>query len=347
MIFAKYLTVQSLALVLIISIGFLSYSSTKHDSSPVDSDERLYKTLAQIGYKSVDHLPDLTIEGVSAKIGEDLVKYGFSEREGMTKVKRQSKHFVCTSCHNTEREDPDLSVADPEARLDYVTDKGLPFLPATTLYGAVNRKEFYNGDYEKKYGDLVKPARHDIREAIKLCAVECAQGRELKAWEVESILAYLWTIDLKLSDLEMSDAEEKTVASAVSGEGQEIEAIQILESKYLKHSPAHFIEPMIRTNKSFNTIGDPTNGSRIYDNSCKHCHYRNKYSYLNLDDSNMTFDFLDNKADSYSRYSMYQVIRYGTYSKGGKSSYMPRFPKEKMSDQQMEDLRAYIRIMAE
>lgn len=347
MIFAKYLSIQSILSVLIVLIGLLSFNYTKDDRSLVDDDQRLYKTLAQIGYKSVDHLPDLTMEGVSAKVGEDLVKYGFSERDGFTKVKRQSKHFVCTSCHNTEREDPDLSLSNPEARLEYVTKKGMPFLPATTLYGAVNRKEFYNGDYEKKYGDLVKPARHDIREAIKLCAIECAQGRQLEDWEVESVLAYLWTIDLKLGDLNMTDAEAKTVSNAVAGDGEEIEAIQILESKYLKNSPAHFLLPPMRDNKSFNTVGDPQNGQLVYDNSCKHCHLRNKYSYLNLDDSSLTFDFLDNKADTYSRYSIYQVIRYGTYSMGGKSSYMPRFPKEKMSDQQMEDLRAYIRLMAE
>jgi len=330
-------------IIMAVAFGFQSAAKT---AAPVDEDERLYKTLAQIGYRSVDHLPDLTMSGVSAKVGEDLVKDGFSERGDM-KVKRQSRHFVCTSCHNVEREDPDLSIADPEARLDFVEKKGLPFLPATTLYGAVNRKEFYNGDYVKKYGELVEPARHDIREAIKLCAVECAQGRELKAWEVESILAYLWTIDLKLGDLNLTTAEAETVANAVSGDGQEIEAIQILESKYLKNSPAHFLMPPARDRKGFNTIGDTQNGKLVYENSCQHCHFQNKYSYLNLDDSNMTFDFLNNKADTYSRYSIYQVIRYGTYSKGGKSSYMPRFPKEKMSDQQMEDLRAYIKLMAE
>jgi len=346
MILAKHVYVKSLFVAVMIVATAIGFQSAAKSAEPLDKEARLYKTLAQIGYRSVDHLPDLTIKGVSAKVGEDLLKYGFSDRGDM-KVKRQSRHFVCTSCHNVEREDPDLSISDPEARLDYVHHKGLPFLPATTLYGAVNRKEFYNDDYIKKYGELVKPARHDIREAIKLCAVECAQGRELKEWEVESILAYLWTIDLKLGDLNMTTAEEETVANALSGEGEEIEAIQILESKYLKQSPAHFLTPPARDNKSFNTIGDPQNGRLVYENSCQHCHYQNKYSYLNLDESSMTFDFLNNKADTYSRYSMYQVIRYGTYSKGGKSSYMPRFPKEKMSNQQMEDLRAYIKVMSD
>lgn len=339
-------TYRILLSVLVLGCALL-FQSMSDSNAPLDKNARLFKTLAQIGYRSVDHLPDLTIEGTSALIGEDIVKYGFSDREGKQKVKRQSRHFVCVSCHNVEREDPDLSISDPEARLAYVTKKGLPFLQATSLYGAVNRKEFYNGDYEKKYGELVEPARHDIREAIQLCATECAQGRPLKDWELESILAYLWTIDLKLSDLNMTTAEEETVAKAVAGEGMEIDAIQILESKYLKNSPAQFIEPPARDKKNFNWIGDPKNGRLVYESSCQHCHYQNKYSYLNLDDSSLTFDFLNNKADKYSRYSMYQVIRYGTYSMHGKSSYMPRYPKEKMSDQQMEDLRAYIELMAD
>lgn len=332
--------------LLIAGCAFIFQSSSK-SSAPIDKDARLFKVLAQIGYRSVDHLPDLTIDGTSAAVGEDIVKLGFSDREGQKKVKRQSRHFVCTSCHNVEREDPDLGIADPEARLEYVIKKGLPFLQATSLYGAVNRTQFYNGDYEKKYGDLVKPAQNDIRQAIQLCATECAQGRELKDWELESILAYLWTIDLKLSDLNMTTAEEETVATAIKGEGKELDAIQILESKYLKHSPAHFMEPPSRDKKNYNWIGDPKNGQLVYEASCQHCHLKNKYSYLNLDNSGLTFDFLNNKADKYSRYSMYQVIRYGTYSMHGKSSYMPRYPKEKMSDQQMEDLRAYIELMAD
>jgi len=127
----------------------------------------------------------------------------------------------------------------------------------------------------------------------------------------------------------------------------EIEAIQILESKYLKHSPAHFIAPKERSENAFNTVGDPERGKLVYDSSCKHCHYQNKYSYLNLDDSSFTFDWLSKKADTYSRYSIYQVIRYGTYSMHGKASYMPRYPEEKMSDQQIEDLKAYLDVMAD
>ncbi|NJK82888.1 MAG: hypothetical protein HC912_02805 [Saprospiraceae bacterium] len=62
---------------------------------------------------------------------------------------KQSAHFVCTSCHNVERDEPNLSQVDPVAKLAYVVEKRLPFVQGSALYGAVNRTHFYNGDYEK------------------------------------------------------------------------------------------------------------------------------------------------------------------------------------------------------
>ena len=154
--------------------------------------------------------------------------------------------------------------------------------------------------------------------------------------------------ELTLDDLVLNDNEAQLLQGAIESGGEAMSAIQIIESKYLKGSPAHFLEPKEREKgEQTNVVGDPERGQQVYDSSCKHCHYRNKYSYLNLDDSELTFDWLSKKADTYSRYSIYQVIRYGTYSLHGKNSYMPRYPKEKMSDQQIEDLKAYLDLMAE
>src|SRR5687768_8146241 len=65
----------------------------------------------------------------------------------------QSKHYKCTNCHNTVREDPVLNNSDPEARLTYSNEMGLPFLQGTTMWGVVNRETWYNGDYFTKYGE--------------------------------------------------------------------------------------------------------------------------------------------------------------------------------------------------
>lgn len=284
-----------------------------------------------------------TMPFYSARVGEEMVTQGFSKIKGEKKSKRQSKHFVCTSCHNIEREDPDLSNPNPEDRLVYTNKKGLPFLQATTLYGAVNRTGFYNGDYDKKYGDLVKPARHDIREAIKLCAVECAQGRTLKAWEVESVLAYLWEIDLKMGDLDFSEEEFTRIENALQTEYKDPEIKKLIQSKYSAAGEIHFTTPPDDRKAGYECKSSSTeNGALIYENSCLHCHYKQRYSYLNLDKSKMSMKYLTRKAPSYSMHSIYQVIRYGTYPKYGKKSYMPHYPIEKMSNQQVEDLRAYL-----
>ena len=289
-----------------------------------------------------------SIEGASAENGKNLVLNGFAQKPKGGKSRKQSKHFVCTSCHNIEIEDPDLSVSDPQARLEYVNQNGLPFLQGTTLFGAVNRTSFYNGDYEKKYGDLVEPTRNNLREAIQLCAIECSQGRKMKDWELESVLMYLWTLELKLEDLKLEENDFENIQSALSEYkgGKDEETINYVKSFYLNGSPAHFVTPPEDRKTGYDVQGNPDNGKLIYDLSCKHCHEGERYSFFNLDDSKSTFKYLKRHFPKYSHSSIYQVGRYGTSPKPGKRAYMPQYTQEKMSNQQMEDLRAYIEKMA-
>lgn len=326
---------------------FIICASLIIPEAQVDPETRVAKLLLTLGDKQPNHYPDTDVFGVSAERGKNIVLNGFSTRPGGGKTKRQSKHFKCTSCHNLEREDPDLRFADPEARLQYTAAKGMPFLQGTTLYGAVNRTTFYNGDYEKKYGKLVEAARHDIRGAIQLCAIECAQGRKLKKWELESVLAYLWTIDLKVKDLVFEDGELEFIEQALTNKVDQDSAISLINTKYLSGSPATFGTAHASIQKTEMLTGDPDNGKLIYDNSCQHCHEDQRYSYFLLDENKLTFKHLACYAEEgYTRHSIYQVARYGVYSKAGKRSYMPQYPMEKMSDQQLADLRAYIDMRA-
>ena len=52
--------------------------------------------------------------------GRNIVMYG--KTKGTSFV---SKYFVCTSCHNTVREDADLSVVDQDGRLRYAESAGI------------------------------------------------------------------------------------------------------------------------------------------------------------------------------------------------------------------------------
>ncbi len=299
--------------------------------------------LEDLGVYDEEKKPDFTIKGVSVEAGENLVKNGFGVKKNGKKTKKQSKHFVCTSCHNVVKEDIDLANPDPQSRLEYSYDIGIPFLQGTTLYGAVNRATYYNGDYDKKYGDLVKPARNNIREAIQLCAVECAQGRKLDKWEIESILAYLWTIDLKMTDLIFSPQEIAILENSSSGKEIKEEKIEIIQSKYLDLADAHFVIPPFDRKAGYEGITpNPFNGKLVYEQSCLHCHENQRYSYLHLDNTKFSFKYLKKKTTRYHPHSLYQVTRWGVPVRAWKKSYMPQYTEEKMTNQQLEDLRAYI-----
>lgn len=319
-------------LIAVFSLLMALFSSTSEDVLGANSVAEL---LASKGMNYDDKRPDFSIEGVSAEVGRQLFHEGFAQKPNGKKTKKQSKHFVCTSCHNTVKEDPNLAVSDPQARLIYAEKAGIPFLQGTTMYGAVNRQTYYNGDYYKKYGDLVEGARHDVRGAIQLCATECAQGRALKDWELESILAYMWTLELTLDDIDLDQA---------TAENLDVESIQ---ARYLQGSPATFVPPPSDRRGGTGLYGNPKNGQLIYDKSCLHCHYRGKYSFLHLDDSRLSFKHLKKNIGKYSRHSLYQVTRWGVPVKSGKRSYMPQYPQERMSDQQLADLRSYIETRAQ
>ena len=321
----------------------LSLSPSPFSNYIIEEDTPVAELLAKLGEASPNEV-DPAVQNASAEVGADLVLRGIAAKPNGGKTSKQSKHFVCTSCHNVEKEDPDLRYSDPETRLPYVRKKGLPFLQGTSLYGAVNRSSFYNGDYEQKYGALVEPARNNIREAIQLCAVECSQGRALEPWEMESVLAYLWTLQLKVSDLAISDSELQKVQKAIQQSRGKDQAVALVKQYYLDGSPATFVDPPgDRTTGHPNVQpGNTENGAMLYEQSCLHCHENQRYSYFNLDYANTTFKFLDKHFPKYTRYSTYQVGRYGTSPHPGKRAYMPNYTLEKMSYQQLEDLKAYI-----
>lgn len=328
-------------------IGIILIMAWTHQPAKDISEKSVIEVLEELGADYSSKRANMSIPGVSAEIGRSIIEDGFAAKPGGGKTGQQSKHFVCTSCHNTEREDPNLAVSDPVARLEYTSDRDMPFLQGTTLYGAVNRNSYYNGDYYKKYGDLVNAARNDIRGAIQLCAVECAQGRALENWELESILAFMWTKELQMKDLELVEEEKSIIENVIAGTGDREFAQQIINEKYLQGAPATFILPPADRKLGTGLEGDPKMGMLVYQNSCLHCHKNGEYSFFQMDDHVLTHKYLNRKAGGYGRQSIYQVIRWGVPTKSGKRSYMPQYPQEKMSDQQLADLRSYIRERAE
>ncbi len=311
-----------------------------NDNTPV------VEVLTKFGHPTPPHTVNPMIQGASAEIGQDIVLNGISRKRGK-KSRRQSKHFVCTSCHNVQKEDPDLRSHDPQARLEYAQKNGLSFLQGTTLYGAVNRTSWYNGDYNKKYdAEKIKPAQTDLREAIQLCATECAQGRPLKDWELESVLAYMWTLQLKMSDLSMSDTDKKRLKNEQSDISKYPALAKLVRSYYSEAAPATFTDQPSNLKEGYSLSGNADNGKLVYDLSCKHCHENGRYSMFILDDDKMTYRFMKRNFTKYTRYSTYHVTSYGAAT-NVKAPYMPNYTLERLSKQQTEDLRAYFEKMSE
>lgn len=279
-----------------------------------------------------------------ARQGKEIFHTGTTTGPNGKTTRVQSRHFVCSNCHNTAQEDPDLRFSDPEKRLDYVLAKRLPFLPATTLYGTVNKQSWYNDDYLKKYGDLVKPAYTSLEYAIHLCATVCSQGRDLKDWEMKAMLAYFWSIDYKLGDLSLTTEDWKQLKEA-EGKGANPEMAKWLHSFYRSGSPATFVEAPEDKGKGYavNRKPDAQRGRLIYDNSCLMCHdEQGPSNYLKLDNGALSLSIFRQHFKSSGHLSLYEIVRHGTYAETGHRAYMPNFTAERLSNAQVEDLRAYM-----
>ena len=153
--------------IFVVCVGIaLSMSFVEKKSTKISPEDSVYQLLKQWGVKPVKHEIEYTLEQV--KNGKQLVEVGKSINPDGKKSKRISRHFVCTDCHNTVRENNSLFNPTPENRLDYAIKNNIPFLQGTTLWGIVNREKWYNDDYEIKYGSLVDSARNSLKSSIQL-----------------------------------------------------------------------------------------------------------------------------------------------------------------------------------
>lgn len=259
------------------------------------------------------------VDPVKVKQGFEIVTKGYMTLEDGSRTGKQSKYFTCIDCHNTVKEFEDISKDNATDRLAYMKEKNLPYVPGSTLYGIVNRKTWYNDDYEKKYGSLVTSSRDTLKNAIQLCATVCSQGRALDEKEMDAILHYLWSIAYSKEDLQ-------------AAKGQPVEGFR-----------AHFVETLSTDQRKLGVGGDSENGKYIYENACLHCHDREfGPATFKLDNSLLTLRMLKRHFNDFTDLSIYQIIRHGTYPIPSNKAYMPLFTKEKMSDEQIEDLAAYI-----
>ncbi|REE05580.1 c-type cytochrome [Marinoscillum furvescens] len=326
--------------VLTLFIGLTSLSAVLSLKAPHTSwtnDTPVSEVLFTLGAEKPAHYLEPTPEMIKA--GRELVTEGRTVLPSGAKSAYISKYYTCTSCHNTVREDPDLTLVDPDARLDFAIANQIPYLQASTFWGIVNRETWYNGDYEKKYGQLVEPARNSLKESVQLCATVCAQGREVNDWEMKQILAYFWSLEMKLGDLNLS---EKTSSLIESEQLSASEKINLIKESYLVLSPATFGEVPQDKEAGYPYKGDRRLGKAIYQLGCQHCHRPEGESDVVFDNTSLTYNWLKKHIPANTQQSLYEIIRKGTYAEYGHQEYMPHYTLEKMSDQQVEHLRAFI-----
>ena len=279
--------------------------------------------------------------------GRELVLEGRTTGDDGRRTRVASPAFLCTDCHHIVREDPDLRVSDPDARLDHAIENDLNLLTGTTLWAMANRLTWFNDDYENKYGSLVDPAREDLRESVRLCSSECSQGRLLEDWELDAILAYLWTLELRLGDLDLSPEELELIALALQEEPYRAQARAVIREAFLPGSPAHARLPPDDRAVGYGNTGDPARGGEVYRRACLVCHQatpgdrRGVRGTYPLSEREGSLKKLWRNRTGGSL-SFYQVISWGTRPFGVPMAYMPFFTKERLSDQQIDDLRAFL-----
>lgn len=329
-------------------LPFLFVFHVAHKPTENPLPKTVYETYRALGGKPYAHAPADTSARL-IKAGFEIVTKGRTHGPNGKLTPYVSKYYNCTSCHNQVRESAVLTDLNPESRLQYAKANDLPYLQASTFYGIVNRESWYNNDYQEKYGQEAVAAHHDLRKAIQLCSSQCSQGRFMTDWELDAVTAYLWTLQLKVSDLQLSEVEKEQLQEALNNpsENKNTEALTLLKSKYLQASPAHFVNTPYSKKEGYKDItGRPEMGKVIFEQGCKHCHWEHGVSERAFPADKLTFrNLLKHMEDNNSK-SFYQTIRYGTSPYEGHKPYMPQFSKEKMSNQQVEDLRAYFEQQA-
>lgn len=268
--------------------------------------------------------------------GREIYFDGLTTTPEGARTERQSKFFTCSQCHLSEREDPDLATSDPIARLAWLDERNLGLLPGTTLYGTVNKTSWYNEDYGRKYGDLVQPARSSLREAVQLCSEQCSQGRRLSDFELEAVLAYLWSIEYRLDDLRLSTAERDRVARAAQAGRPDPNLRELLLSRFRQASPAHFGDgaaPEARAD------GEAARGRVVFERGCLACH-------AGEGPANRSFagaDGLEALASLMREGEAHAVVREGKAPPSSrKGRYMPEYTLERLADAQLADLAAFV-----
>lgn len=312
-----------------ISAAIFIVSSLFLFSFYAESDISLAQEMQKLGMETPSWL---NIEYSQSEInkGQQLVEEG--SLGGLSK--RISPFFVCTDCHSPVRDVANYTQSLPEENANYAKQNNLPYLPAASFYGMINKTEFYAGDYEKKYGFLAIKARNSLDNAIQLCSQECSQGRKLTPAELGYVKAYLKSKELLLSDLFKNTADNKRYKAL-----SKRDKAGYINQNFTPKSNNTFVTTNL--NDLNNLEGNVQNGAYLLKFACMKCHQNERISYYEIADTKLSKNNLLKKLNNKEN-ELLSIIRYGTQPLPGNKAYMPVFTQEKLSNQQIADLIAYL-----
>ncbi len=302
--------------------------------------------LFYLGEKRPTHFIE-DIKDVQINKGDTLVHEGHVG-SGNGATPQISAYFKCTDCHNTVREDRDpAQISDPADKLAFAVAKDLPLVPGSSFAGIVNRETWFNDDYFKKFRDAPsgRSAKNSLLDAIDLCCEEGAQGRKPEKWETDALLAYFWSLQWKIKDLEITGEELANWKRQALQVENHPALINEIKGKYAVKSPGTFggVPKDVKVGFPINTAPDLEVGKQVFTRSCLHCHNPSTgATETYFRDDEKTHTELSQKFQSGSEDSAYHHIRLGTYSMDEERLYMPNFTIERLSDFQIESLRAYL-----
>lgn len=317
------------------------------DPTAISPETPVWELLVALGETAPEHIREGFTEA-QVQRGYELVTSGKTPHpETGILTERLSAYFYCTDCHTSVREESSLrSLSDPEAKIAYATENGLPLLPGTTFAGIVNRSSWYNGDYARKYrfSPSVRRARKSLTAAIILCTEQCSQGRSPETWEVEAMLAYFWSLQWKLGDLGLRGADIAEWKRRAINPDEHETLRQEIRARFVSASPATFgampEDPV--AGYQVDSPPSPDRGKQVWERTCLHCHGAEGASEHFFGDKEATWKSLSRKFRTASSKSVYGYLRLGTHPEDEKKAYMPNYTRERLSDQQIEDLRSYI-----
>lgn len=301
--------------------------------------------------------------------GKELALTGQVQKPpvGTGPSKPVSEFYRCTHCHNFAREDATLLEQNPEARVAWIdsqagktkSDAPLWLAPGTTFWGAVNRETFYNDSYEiyhflKTANDKEMDAK-SLEDSIQICCRYCSVGRFAETWEVNSLLAYFWDNEIKLSDLELPANVESAVLATLSepdkSPAELVKATRafVRRQYLLKAGDSFTAEPEKPMPEKAATEkpgpgetgpypdkaaykGDPAIGKRFYSLACDRCHGKDKPN--ELQGSTLIRDLR----------KYHKILSHGTAHDD--QPYMPMFTSQRLSRQQIADIQAYLQAVA-